>query len=364
MRIPFKKTYYDEAEVQCVREALGGVDYTARVRDRLTTEFGAPVFLTTGASSALDLLFEVLAMDEGEVILPSFTFPSAANTVLRYGHKPVFAEVDEETGAISIDDLKRKMTSKTRCVIPTHYGGSSADMDELTRLCEDVFVIEDAALSYGAKYKKRPLGSMGDFGILSFHETKNVSAGGGGALIVNTDDEEVLQRVQTIYENGTNKQMFIKGEVDAYTWQMRGTSAALPNVNAAVLQAQLEKADEIKQKQRAVYEYYISRFRGTDGLSVPVVPEYNDDNYHVFYLRFSDFETRQRVRLELEEKGISAHFHYMPLHSSAMGQSLGYNPEDLPDTMRFAESLLRLPIYASLTLDECAAVADAVQEAL
>ena len=364
MRIPFKKTYYDEAEVQCVREALGGVDYTARVRDRLTTEFGAPVFLTTGASSALDLLFEVLAMDGGEVILPSFTYPSAANTVLRYRLKPVFAEVDEETGAISIDDLKRKMNSRTMCVIPTHYGGSSADMDELTRLCEDVFVVEDAALSYGAKYKNKPLGSIGDFGILSFHETKNVSAGGGGALIVNTDDEEVLQRVQTIYDNGTNKQKFLQGAVEAYTWQMRGTSAAMPNVNAAVLYAQLKKADEIKQKQRKVYEYYISRFKDTDGLNMPVVPEHNTDNYHVFYLRFSDFNARERVRFALEQKGIGAHFHYMPLHASAMGQSLGYKPEDLPATMRFAESLLRLPIYASLTFDECAAVADAVLEAL
>ncbi len=364
MNIPFKKTYYDEAEVRCVQDALGGADYTAKVRDRLADEFGAPVFLTTSASSALDLLFEVLAMEKGEVILPSFTYPSAANTALRYGLSPVFAEVDEETGVISIDDVKRKMNAKTRCIIPTHYSGSSADMDELMELCEDVFVIEDAALSFGAAYKKRLLGSIGDFGILSFHETKNVSAGGGGALVVNTDDEEVLERVQTIYDNGTDRQRFLKGEVDAYTWQMQGTSSAMPNLNAAVLYAQLEKAEEIKQKQRTVYEYYMSRFRSTDGLSVPVVPKYNDDNYHVFYLRFSDFKTRERVRQELEQKEISAHFHYMPLHASAMGESLGYKPEDLPATMRLANGLLRLPVYASLTMDECAAVADAVMEAL
>ena len=364
MKIPFKKTYYNEAETQCVRDALGGTDYISKVKDKLSGEFGAPVFLTASASSALDLLFEALAIGDGEVIMPSFTYPSAANTVLRYGLKPVFAEIEEETGVISMDDIKRKLNSKTRCVIPTHYGGSSVDMDELMELCEDVFVIEDAALSFGAEYKGKPLGSIGDFGVLSFHETKNISAGGGGALVVNSGDEEVLERIQTVYDNGTDKQKFLDGKVEAYTWQMQGTSAALPNVNAAVLQAQLEKADEIKKKQRAVYEYYISRFRGTDGLSVPVVQEYNDDNYHVFYLRFSDLNARERVRLALEEKGIGAHFHYMPLHASAMGQSLGYNPKDLPDTMRFAESLLRLPIYASLTLDECVAVADAVQEAL
>ena len=364
MEIPFKKTYYDEDEVRCVRDALGGADYIGRVKDRLSEEFGAPVFLTTSASSALDLLFEVLAIDGGEVILPSFTYPSAANTVLRYGLRPVFAEAEESTGVVGTDEIKRRMTDKTRCVIPTHYGGSSADMDEMMELCEDVFVIEDAALSYGAHYKNRLLGSIGDFGILSFHETKNVSAGGGGALVVNTDDEEVLERIRIIYDNGTDRQKFLDGRAEAYTWQMQGTSAAMPQVNAAVLYAQLDKANEILEKQRAAYEYYMYRFNEIASISVSVVPEYNTDNYHVFYLCFNDLETREQVRKALEQKGIGAHFHYMPLHASAMGQSLGYKPEDLPATIQLTERLLRLPIYASLTIEECGAVADAVLEAL
>ena len=364
MDIPFKKTYYDEEEVRCVRDALSGADYTARVRDRLSEEFGAPVFLTTSASSVFDLLLEALAIDGGEVILPSFTYPSAANTVLKYGLVPVFADIEEDTCVISIDDIERKMSKKTKFVIPTHYGGSSADMDELMQACKDVFVIEDAALSYGATYKNRPLGSISDFGVLSFHETKNVSSGGGGALVVNTDDEEVLEMIRTVYDNGTDRQKFLDGKVKAYSWQRRGTSVAMPGLSAAVLYAQLGKAQEIKEKQRAVYEYYISRFDGIDGVSLPKVPEYNADNYHVFYLRFSDFETRERVRTALEKKGIGAHFHYMPLHASAMGKKLGYKPEDLPATMRLSERMLRLPLYASLTEDECEAVAEAVMEAL
>jgi len=364
MDIPFKKTYYDEEEAKYVRDALGGADYTARVRDRLSEEFGAPVFLTTSASSVFDLLFEALAIDGGEVILPSFTYPSAANTVLKYGLVPVFAEIEEDTCVISIDDIKRKMNKKTKCVIPTHYGGSSADMDELMQVCKDVFVIEDAALSYGAQYKQLPLAGIGDFGVLSFHETKNVSSGGGGALVVNTGGEEVLDMIQTVYDNGTDRQKFLDGKVKAYSWQRRGTSAAMPGLSAAVLCAQLDKAGEIKEKQRAVYEYYISRFAGTDGINVPAVPEYNTDNYHVFYLRFDSFEARERVRTALETKGIGAHFHYMPLHASVMGKKLGYKPEDLPATMRLSERMLRLPLYASLTGDECRAVADAVLEEL
>jgi len=250
------------------------------------------------------------------------------------------------------------------CVIPTHYGGSSVDMDELKRVCGNVTVIEDAALSFGAEYKNKPLGSVGGYGIVSFHKTKNVSAEQGGALLVNGADEGVIKRLQNIYDNGTDRQAFLNGEVDAYSWQSVGQNVSMPNINAAVLAAQLKKADEIKTDQKKVCEYYVERLGGIDGLRLPAVPEYNSDNYHLFYMLLKDNETREMVRKAPEEKGIGAHFHYTPLHASAMGHRLGYKPEDLPAALSVSERLLRLPMYAGMTAEQRKYVADCILEAL
>jgi dTDP-4-amino-4,6-dideoxygalactose transaminase len=368
MRIPFKKTYYDEAEADCVKNALLGEDYTAAVKADLYPEYG-DVFLTSSGSSAFELLFGALQFKAGsEVILPSFTFPSVANTALRYGLKPVFAEIDRDTKTLSLRGVLSQVTCRTCCVIPTHYGGSSVDLDALKAELGDVLLIEDAALSFGGRYKKRPLGTVGDAGVFSFHQTKNISSGEGGMLVLGRGLTQSLgDIVQRIYDNGTDKVDFQRGKVSQYTWRQTGMNVAMPNICAAVLHAQLKKSGEILEKQRRIYAFYLrelSELSALNGFALPYVPEYNEDNCHVFYLLFKDHEKRERVREALHARGIDAFFHYMPLHASPMGQALGSMSEDLLVTQNVSRGILRLPIYASMTQEECFAVVQALREAL
>lgn len=368
--IPFKRTSYGERDVQAVREALtGGADFRLRAGAMLEERFPRRrVFLTASGSAAFELLFAGLSLKPGsEVIMPSFTFPSCASAAIRAGLRPVFADIGQTTLTLDIGDISRTVTAHTRCVAVTHYGGSSPDMDALMDRCEGFFVVEDAALSIGARYKGRPLGGMADAGILSFHETKNISAGEGGALLVDERHASLIDRLQTIYDNGTDRAAFLRGEVRGYTWQMPGMNVAIPNLCAALLCAQLEREAGITGLLRRVCDYYRQALAGDAtryGFALPHIPPENEDNGHVFYLLCTDNVQRERLRGHLAQRGISAQFHYMPLHASPMGAKLGYSPHDLPVTQRAAECLLRLPIYAGMTEGQCAAVVSAVREAL
>lgn len=283
------------------------------------------------------------------------------------GLRPVFADIDATTLTLDIDDIERKTTERTRCVSVTHYGGSSPDMEALLRRFAGSFVIEDAALSFGAWYKDRPLGGIADTGILSFHETKNISAGEGGALLVDARYAALIDRLQTIYDNGTNRAAFLRGEVSSYTWQTPGLNVVMPHLCAALLCAQLEKEAEITRLHRkvcGVYREVLAQDAARGSFALPNIPCENEDNGHIFYLLFTDNAIRERVRAYLAEQGIGAYFHYMPLHTSAMGVKLGYQPDDLPVTQRVSECLLRLPVYAGLTEAQCMEVAAAVRRAL
>lgn len=368
MPVRFKKTYYDETEAACVRKALGGVDYVSQVKERLGADFGK-VYLTTSGSSAFDLLFCALDFKTGsEVIVPSYTFPSVANTVLRFGLKPVFAEIDRDTKTLDIRDVKDKITDKTCCVVTTHYGGASVDMDELRKMLGGILLIEDAALAFGATYKGCPMGSLGDAAIFSFHHTKNLSCEQGGALILSDGLAETLGvKIQRVYDLGTDKTDFFAGTVPEYTWRHVGLNAVMPNTSAAILYAQLEKLETIIQKQRDICEYYAAALSGLPeqhGIHLPAVPDYNQDNHHVFYLLFETHEQRESVRKYLSSVGVEAYFHYMPLHASSMGRRLGYRPEDLPVTQLVSRNLLRLPVYASLTQEESRRVVTGIGAAL
>jgi dTDP-4-amino-4,6-dideoxygalactose transaminase len=240
-------------------------------------------------------------------------------------------------------------------------------MDTLLHRCAGSFIVEDAALALGARYKGQPLGGIADAGILSFHETKNISAGEGGALLVDGKHGALIERLQMIYDNGTDKAAFLRGEVSGYTWQMPGLNVAMPNLSAALLCAQLERETEITLLHRQVCEYYreaLTEDAARCDFALPRIPSVNEDNGHVFYLLFADNATREHVRMRLAEQGIGAHFHYMPLHTSAMGVKLGYQPGDLPLTQHVSDCLLRLPVYAGLTQEQCAAVVSVMREAL
>ena len=370
MNISFKRDFYDEAEAQAVRNALlDGADYLSPVRQRLEGIYGAGrVFLTAGGSAALDILFLALAFEPGsEVILPSFTYPSAANTLVRRGLKPVFADIHPATLVMDTEDAARRVTPRTRCILPTHYGGASMDMDALMKRHQGLYIAEDAALSFGAAYRDRPLGAVGHGGIVSFHRTKNISADEGGALILGKDDPALARRIQTIMDAGTDRQDFLTGRVDAYTWQTPGLGGGMSNVHAAVLHAQLSKAALIESRQAEAvrrYREWLAPLAGRYGFTLPHVPAYNRDNHHVFWLHFPDETVREHVRLHLLGQGIDARTHYMPLHASDMGRKLGWNPNDLPVTLRVSRCLLRLPLHAHLTPAHCDRVADAVEEAL
>lgn len=369
MKLPFFAPYYGAREERYAADALRGADYTAKARQALAAVYGAHIFLTTSASAAFELLFASLGLERGgEVIMPSFTYPSCANSIVRAGLKPVFAEIGEKSLALDESSVLSIVNGKTRAVMPMHYGASSMALDAFkSKLPDGVLLIEDAALCFGAKYRGRPLGTVGDMGVLSFHRTKNISADEGGLLIFSEKHAKLAQRAQTIYDNGTDRAAFLRGEVNAYTWQEAGMNVAMGNLNAALLCAQLAGAEEIVARHRKIYLRYLENLSGLAarfGIVLPDVPEENENNYELFYMLLPSEAAREHVQKSLGEKGIGSAFHYMALHASAMGRRLGYAPEDLPVTQSVCGRLLRLPLFAAMTLEACDEVSRAVEEAL
>jgi dTDP-4-amino-4,6-dideoxygalactose transaminase len=304
-----------------------------------------------------------------EVIMPSFTFVSTANPVLLAGAKVVFAEIDESTMNVDPDDIRRKITPNTKAIYPVHYGGVACKMDEIREIAEEhgLAIVEDAAHGVNALYEDRYLGTIGDFGCYSFHETKNYSCGEGGALLINTDDKKIIERAEILREKGTDRSKFFRGEVDKYTWVDIGSSYLPSDILAAFLYAQLESFDRIQKKRLRIYNEYNRALRSYEkegALRLPVVPGYAEHNAHLYYILFNDGEARDAVMQRLRSQGILAIFHYLPLHSSPMGRKLGYEAGDLPVTESVSKRLLRLPMYAGMTEEELAYVISALKEAI
>lgn len=369
-KIKFNVPNYTSSELQSVEEYLTGgrnclKDSIENIK--MKTKAGV-VLLTSGATSAMDLYFQGANLPKGsEVIMPSFTFPSAANCILRAGLKPVFAEIDKKTLVLDMRDVIEKITKKTSCIMPVHYGGISMDMDNLLELAnkKKISIFEDAALSYDGYYKNRHLGTIGDAGVISFHSTKNISGDGGGALLINDSEKEEMY--SEILANGTDKPSFLKGASEEYTWQKTGAGAEMSGLTAALLFAQLNKADQILQKRKSLWNRYFSNLQNVilkELALLPDVPEFNENNYHVFYIMFNSNRQRENVRKTLLELGIEAYIHYKPLHSSNMGCSMGYKSSDLPVTNSVSECLLRLPMHMSLSLNDVDYVCEAVTEAI
>jgi dTDP-4-amino-4,6-dideoxygalactose transaminase len=368
MSIKFKETFYDKKEADAVNDALlNGTDYLSRAKEKLSGIYGNEnIYLTANGSLALDTLLFACDFKKGsEVILPSFTYPSAANSILRRGLVPVFCDIDPRTLVMDIDDAIKKINENTVCVIPTHYGGASCDMDKLRDALDGIVLIEDAALSLGAEYKGKPLGTLGNASTVSFHKTKNVSSEEGGALIIR--DEGIVDKVDLVYENGTDRRAFLRGEIPFYSWKEAGLNAGMSNIHAAILCAQLEKRKDIQDRQAQVFEVYmkyLSPLAKKYGFKLPVIPEYNTNNVHVFYIIFKDEAQRRKVKTHLNRQGIEAVIHYVPLHQSHMGEELGYSPKDLPNSLMVSKCLLRLPMHARLKETDCRHIAKQIGEAL
>jgi dTDP-4-amino-4,6-dideoxygalactose transaminase len=371
--VAFTTPWFDEDEAARVQSALAGPvagngPFGQKVEARLQRMLGVPrVLLTTNCSHAMELALLALGIGPGQsVVCPSFTFVSTANAILRVGARVVFADIEERTLGLDPEDVERRLPPGTTAMLPVHYGGLAAEMDGLLDVARRhrLKVIEDAAHALGSGYRGRPLGTLGDAGCFSFHETKNLTCGEGGALALH--DEELAQRAEIMREKGTNRSAFLRGQVDKYTWVAEGSSYVLSDVLAAVLDAQLDKMDRIQQRRArvtAAYRAGLSAWAERHGVRLPPRDDARQGNDHIFHLLFPDGTQRDRALAALRGQGIMATFHYIPLHSSPHGRALGHQG-DLPVTEAVAARLLRLPLHPRLGEDEVDRVVDAVQHCL
>ena len=349
------------------RKICGDGPFTRRCNEALEALTGAPkALLTTSGTSALEMAAILLDIKPGdEVIMPSFTFVSTANAFALRGAKIVFADVEPDTMNLDPAYVRAALTSRTRAIVPVHYAGVACEMDTIMDIAKrhNLLVIEDAAQGVMASYKGKALGSIGDYGCYSFHETKNYSMGEGGALLIR--DREHVERAEIIREKGTDRSKYFRGQVDKYRWQEFGSSYLPSELNVAYLYAQLEMADQINEARLARWnEYYklLTPLAQAGKIELPVVPEGCVHNAHMFYIKTADEHERQELINYLKERDILAVYHYVPLHSAPAGIKYGrFNGEDVYTTKE-SERLLRLPMYYGLTAEETAFVADQVKE--
>ena len=374
MEIPFNQPYIGDKEREAVAEAIdqdvlhGNGPTTRRVQSFLEDWLDiCHAFLTTSCTHALEMATMLLDIGPGdEVIMPSFNFVSSANAVVRQGATPVFAEIRSETMNLDPEAVEEQITADTKAIVLVHYGGVACDMEAFLELGEqhDVAIIEDAAQGVDAYFDDEPLGTIGDIGCYSFHDTKNVISGEGGAFL--TDDKEVGRRAEIIREKGTNRAAFHRGEVDKYSWVDEGSSYIPSDILAALLEVQLQKREEIRQKRKQVWLTYREVLKPLvdDGLiEWQTIPEYADPNYHLFYFRTNTSKKRDELLSVLKEEGIQATFHYVPLHSSPYGRNTLNCTEKLPVTQHCSETLVRLPVYPQL-VERVDAVVDTVVRTL
>lgn len=373
--IPFSLPNITKEDKECILDALskyriaGDGQYTMKVTELMEREFSInKALLTTSCTAALEMAVVLSDIKENdEVILPSFTFVSAANAVMMRGGRPIFADIKHDTLNIDPDDIERRITDKTKAIIVVHYAGVACDMESIIEIAKKhkLKIIEDAAQGVNAKYKDKYLGTIGDFGCYSFHETKNYTCGEGGAILINSNDRTVRDRAEIIREKGTNRSKFFRGEVDKYTWVDIGSSYLPSDILAALLYSQLQRLDEINEKRKKIYNYYyngLNKLQDMGLLKLPYIPDYCTTNYHIFYMLLNSSDERDNLMFKLKEKGINAVFHYIPLHSSPIGRQLGHKEGDLLITESVSGRLLRLPMYPDLKDSEMEYIVKAIYE--
>ena len=377
MMIPFNRDYHTGRESEYVIDAASNLSqrvFAEKCRAWIGNKFSdSKIIMTSSATAAIELALMSLELKFGdEVIIPSFAYPSIANAILLARGKPVFSEIDPKTLSLSPEDLEKRITSRTKAVLVVHYGGTSHHLNEIQSLCSSkkICLIEDASHAFLARHDRKPLGSVGDFGIFSFHHTKNISAGNGGALLINRPENTILyKRCRMISENGTNRLDFLDGRGDNYDWQCHGLNSSPSELAMAYLYAQLEKSDSITASRNAPYAAYHAFF---DSLPDPQpvirtfspLPADGASNYHTFYLCTRTPSQRQELRHRLLKMGVMAVSHFEPLHSAPMGFSLGYSPSDLPETLLAAKTVLRLPLFNYMAEEEYRSVIAALSVSL
>ncbi len=365
---PYVETAFDYMK-QAVdsHKICGDGDFTKRCNRWMEERFGAQkVLLTTSGTTALDMSALLCGIKPGdEVILPSYTFSSTATSFVLAGATLVFVDIRPDTMNIDEKKIEEAITDRTRAIAVVHYAGMACDMDAVMDIAHrhGLFVVEDAAQGVMSTYKGRALGTIGDFGCYSFHETKNYSMGEGGAIVINRP--EFNERAEILREKGTNRSKFFRGQVDKYTWVDFGDSYLPSDLNAAYLWAQLEVADEINKDRLRTWNAYYEAFKplaDAGRIDIPTIPEGCTHNAHMFYIKCRDLEERTRFIAHLREYGITSVFHYIPLHSAPAGLKFGrFHGEDVYTTKE-SERLARLPMYYGLSESDCEYVIEKVKE--
>ena len=324
--------------------------------------------LTTSGTTALEmaaLLCDIKAGDE--VIMPSFTFCSTADAFVQRGATIVFVDVRPDTMNIDETKIEAAITPKTKAIVPVHYAGVACEMDTIMDIARrhNLKVVEDAAQAICSSYKGRPLGTIGDYGCLSFHETKNFSMGEGGAIIINTNIED-FEKAEIIREKGTDRSKFLRGQVDKYTWRDYGSSYLPSDMNAAYLWAQFEEADKIQKSRMDIWERYYKEFSPYNGkqITLPIIPEGCVHNAHMFYIKFPSIKERTEFISYMKENDILAVFHYIPLHTAPAGIKYGRFDGQDKFTTKESERLVRLPLYFGMAAEDLEKVIKTIKDFL
>lgn len=369
--ISFNKPPYVGEEIKYIEEAVkaqkicGDGQFTKKCNKWFEDKTGAAkVLLTTSCTHATELAALLLDIQPGdEVIMPAYTFVSTADAFVLRGATAVFVDINPKTMNIDENLIEDAITEKTKAIVPVHYAGLSCEMDKIMEIAKkhNLYVVEDAAQGVMSTYKGKALGTIGDYGCYSFHETKNYSMGEGGALLIR--DGKNAELAEIIREKGTNRSKFFRGQIDKYTWVEAGSSYLPSDMNAAYLWAQLQKADEINENRLQSWNRYyegLKDLKEAGKIELPYVPEYCEHNAHMFYIKAKDLEERSALISYLKENGVTAVFHYIPLHTAPAGKEYGrFHGED-KYTTKESERIIRLPMYYELDEQDAKKVMDLI----
>lgn len=361
--IPFNQPYIIGNELEYIKEAVqnqkisGDGIFTKKCNEYIESRYKIKkALLTTSCSTALDMPAILAGISAGdEVILPSFTFVSTANSFLSRGATLKFVDIRKDTLNIDENKIEEAISSKTKIIVVVHYAGVSCEMDMIKEIADKygLIVIEDAAHGMESRYKNKYLGGIGDIGCYSFHETKNITCGEGGAILIN--DDRFAERAEIMREKGTNRSNFFRGEIDKYTWVDIGSSYLPSEILSAFLYAQFEKVDFITKKRISDWNYYYDNLESHEKkgfLRRPVLNEGCDQNGHLFYILLNDRQKRDLFIDYMNKNGISVVFHYLPLHRSSMGKKMGYRKNQFPISEDISSRLVRLPLFYNLSRND------------
>lgn len=371
--IDFNRPAFVGSELKYIQDAIhrgmlcGDGIYTKKCSQWMEKEFDVSrVMLTTSCTHALEMAAFLCDIQPGdEVIMPSYTFVSTADAFVLRGAKIVFVDIRPDTMNLDEKLIEQAITPKTKVIVPVHYAGVACEMDTIMDIAHrhGLKVVEDAAQGVDAYYKGKALGTIGDFGCYSFHETKNFTMGEGGALLF--QKEEYLEKAEILREKGTDRSKFFRGQVDKYRWMDYGSSYLPSELNAAYLYAQLEAKDKIQKKRMEIYEYYhrnLADLAAEDKVEQPYVPQECEHNAHMYYLKVKDMKVRTRLLAYLRENGICSVFHYVPLHSAPAGQKFGRFAGEDVYTTKESERLLRLPMFYNLDMEDVKRIVDVIHK--